>query len=157
MNPFRTSFTRALLLTLAAGSLAACKGKPAEGADSSQIVATNGTVITNPSVKIASLEIGRSVGPDKKIKDKTDEFALNDLVVYVSIGTEGKAINAPVTVRWISEKGELIDEQSQPVTTDVPTQLEFHTARPSGWQPGKYEVKVLENGNEVASKKFEVK
>ena len=106
-------------------------------------------------VSVADIEIGRSVGADKTIADKTDSFGSGD-TIYVSVKTVGSAPSATLTARWTYQDGQVVDDSSQTISPSASAVSEFHVAKPDGWPSGSYQVEVLLNGTSAGTKKFKV-
>ena len=107
-------------------------------------------------VTVTGVEMGRAVGGDKRITDKTDEFKPND-VIYASVITSGTAANSMLKARWTYEDGQVVDESEQPIAPTADAATEFHISKPDGWPAGKYKVEVMQDGNVVQTREFEVK
>jgi hypothetical protein len=106
-------------------------------------------------VKISSVELGRHVGPDKKVTASEDDFTPRD-TIYASVLTNGSAPNATVVARWTFEDGQVVKEDSRTIAPNGPEATEFHISKPSGWPKGKYKLTVSVGGSTEA-KDFEVK
>lgn len=115
-------------------------------------------VTTPQALRVTDVELGRSVGPDKRVNDNadTDEFRPND-TIYASIDTEGTASGVTLMARWTFQDGQVVDETSQTISPTGPTVTEFHIAKPDGFPVGKYKVEIRLNGQTVETKDFEVK
>lgn len=112
---------------------------------------------TSMSLRVTEVEIGRSLEPDKRIKDKTGDFRVTD-TIYASVRTEGAANGATLTARWTHGKdNQVINTENQTVTSTGDQITEFHIVKPSGWPKGEYKVTILLNGTEVSTKDFAVK
>ena len=103
------------------------------------------------ALSVVDIDMGRHIGPDKKITDGTDDFAPND-TIYASVHTSGTANNSPVMARWTFQDGSVVDEQTHNVTTTEDTYTEFHIAKPGGFPKGKYTVHIMIDGREVRTK-----
>ena len=132
--------------TLLLAMTAACN-KPAS---------TNGTSTTTASVKVTDVTLGRAIGGDKSITDKTDDFHPND-TIYASVATDGFAANAALRAKWTYEDGQVVDDSTRNVATNTRERTEFHIAKPNGLPAGKYQVEIFLNGTSAETKKFEVK
>jgi hypothetical protein len=146
------SMSRAILLTaglLGLAALAGCKKKDAPAGDSS-------TVSTTPAFRVTDVDLGRSIGADKRVSDKTDHFARTD-TIYASVTSEGSAPSKALSARWTFEDGQVVDEQSQTITPSGSATTEFHIMKPTAWPVGKYKVEILVDGVSVQTKEFEVK
>jgi hypothetical protein len=107
------------------------------------------------AVRVTDVDLGRSLGADKRIADKTDSFKPTD-TIYVSVATDGSAPSATLKARWTYAEGQLVQESSQTIAPTGPAVTEFHVAKPDGWPKGTYKVEVLLNGNSVETESFKV-
>jgi hypothetical protein len=107
------------------------------------------------AVRVTDVDLGRSLGADKRVTDKTDSFKPNE-TVYVSVTTEGSAPTATLKARWTYEGGQLVQESSQTIAPTGAAVTEFHVAKPDGWPKGSYKVEVFLNGNSVETESFKV-
>jgi hypothetical protein len=106
--------------------------------------------------EVGDIDMGRHIGPDKKISDKTDDFAPTD-TIYASITTKGGSAPVPVMARWTFQDGQVVHEETQQVAGGMDGVTEFHIVKPGGWTKGKYTVHILVNGAEVRTKDVTVK
>ena len=135
----------ALVLTLAVASVA-CRGdKPADTTSNSTSV-----------VKVTDVTLGRAIGGDKSVTDKTDNFRPND-TIYASVTTDGTAASSSLRARWTYSDGQVVDESTRPFAPNGRAVTEFHIAKPDGWPLGNYQVEIFLDGRSVETKKFEVK
>ena len=126
---------------------AACRGDRAPG--------TTGTTGTT-AVRVTEVTLGRAVGADKAVTDRTDNFKPSD-TIYASVATEGSAPSATVRARWTFEDGQLVDESTRTIAPNNRERTEFHISKPSGWPAGKYKVEVFLDNQSVETKSFDVK
>ena len=106
--------------------------------------------------KVVSVDLGKSIGDDKKIKDAATTFGPKD-TIYAVVSTEGAAPKATLKARWTyGAKGTLVNEESRDIAPTGPAATEFHIAKPSGWPVGHYKVEVSADGTSAATKEFEV-
>ena len=133
----------ALCLGLAVGATA-CAKKTAE----------NPAATTE--VSVTGVDLGRSIGGDKRVTERADQFGPND-VIYASVLTSGTSPSAILKARWTYEDGQLVDEAEQAIAPAGVTASEFHVSKPDGWPVGKYRVEVYLNGTPAMSKEFQVK
>jgi len=110
---------------------------------------------TSAPIQVADVDLGRAVGADKQVTDKTDDFKPND-TIYASVHTTGSAQNVTVATRWTFEDGQLVSERSESISPTGDAHTEFHVSKPSGLPEGKYTVHVLVNGQEVSTKDFKI-
>jgi len=141
--------TSILALALAAVLSAACTR-------SSDNPGTTGTTGTGDGVRIAQIDLGRSVNADKTINDTAASFKPND-TIYASIATRGTtAATATLKARWTYRDGQVVNESTQTIAPTGDARTEFHVSKPDGWPTGKYKVEVFVNGSSGATKDFEV-
>ena len=127
--------------------IAACRG----GANNNN----NTTTGTAGSVRVTDLTLGRSVGGDKAVTDRTESFKPND-TIYASVTTEGSAPSATLRAKWSFEDGQTVDETTQTIAPNSQARTEFHISKPNGWPAGKYKVEVFLNDMSADSKTFVV-
>jgi len=142
-------YARALtgsLLLIALAAVAACSSKPAP---------PPAAPATAAGVKVTDISLGRGLGADKTIADKTESFKPAD-TIYVSIKTEGTASSATLGARWTFQDGQVVDESKQTIAPTGDAFTEFHISKPDGWPAGKYKVEVMLDGASAGSKDFEV-
>ena len=124
--------------------------------DNTATVDTGSRAETNAAVRVTEVEVGRTIGADKRLTDKTDEFRPTD-VIYAVVETKGSDPNAALQARWTFQDGQVVDESSQNISAGGEDVTEFHITKPSGWPKGKYKVEILLNGQPADSEEFEVK
>jgi hypothetical protein len=110
---------------------------------------------TAAAVRVTDLTLGRSVGGDKAVTDRTESFKPND-TIYASVATEGSAQSATLRAKWSFEDGQLVDETTQTIAPNSQARTEFHISKPNGWPAGKYKVEVFLNDQSAESKTFVV-
>jgi hypothetical protein len=123
---------------------AACRGNGAN--------TTAGTA----GVRVTDVTLGRSVGGDKAITDRTDTFKPND-TIYVSVATDGAAQSATLRAKWSFEDGQLVNESTRTIAPLNKERTEFHIAKPDGWPAGKYKLEVFLNDQSAETKSFDVR
>jgi hypothetical protein len=122
--------------------------------DASRVDTAAGVVVND--VAVADIDIGRHIGSDKKISDKTDDFARTD-TVYAVVSTSGSSPSATLQAKWTYQDGQTVDQSSETIAPSGPAVTEFHISKPGGLPAGKYKVEILLNGNPAGSKDFTVK
>jgi hypothetical protein len=154
MHRARSFLSGILCLTVLAA--AAC-GRQDRAATDTTGVAT-GTIDTaaTSSVRVTGVDLGKSIGADKKIKDGESSFSPRD-TVYAVVATEGAGPNQAIVTRWMGPDGQTVQELREVISPTGEAVTEFHIVQPSGLAKGKYMVHVLLNGNQVQVKEFEVK
>ena len=141
----------ALLLILSAG---ACGKK--DNAAVSDTTSLGPTPDSGP-IRVSDIELGRRIGPDKKINDETDDFAVRD-TIYVSVSTEGASTGSRLSAKWTYNDKQVVDSSSQSISpTGGTTVTEFHITKATAWPKGNYKVEILLDGVSAGTKDFEVK
>ncbi len=135
---------RALVGVLAAAAAAGCRSSPGEARASRPA-----------QLRVTAIELGREVGPDKRVREPSGSFAVRD-TIYASVLTDGTAPLANLTARW-RRGGELLHETTQTIAPEGETASEFHVWDPRGWpRGGGYEVEILVDGVPSGSRPFSV-
>lgn len=118
--------------------------------------ATQVTDSSSGSFDVGDIDMGRHIGADKKISDKTDDFAPTD-TIYASIHTKGSSAPVQLTARWTFQDSTVVAEDTQTVQPGVEADTEFHIVKAGGWPKGKYTVHIMADGKEVKTKEVTVK
>ena len=147
-HPYAIARISCLALTLVA---AGCGKK-----DAPSTADAGGAAATTEAVRVGDVEVGRAIGSDKRLTDKTDDFRPSD-TIYVVVETSGSGAGTPLQARWTFQDGQVVDESSQNIVASGEDVTEFHISKPSGWPKGKYKVEILLNGATAATEDFEVK
>lgn len=108
------------------------------------------------AVTVTEVELGRSVGGNKRVIEKVEIFLPND-TIHASVLTTGSAPSATLKARWTYEDGQLVNESEQAIAATGNDATEFHIFKPDGWPAGKYKLEVFLNGMPVQTREFEVK
>jgi hypothetical protein len=149
MRHFRFTTSLALLAVVLAGG---CKKEPPPPPPTP--IPT--PVPTPVPFKVTSVDLGKSIGDDKKIKDAATTFGIHD-TIYVSISSEGVSPKATLKAKWTyGAKGKLVNEETRDIAPTGPSVTEFHITKPSGWPTGKYTLEVSADESSVATKEFTV-
>jgi hypothetical protein len=114
------------------------------------------TVPATKPFSVGDIDMGRHVGADKKISDKTDDFAARD-TLYASVHTTGGSAPVKLTARWNFQDGKVVKEQTETITGGPDADTDFHIEKASGWPKGKYTLHILTDGTEAKSKEITVK
>jgi hypothetical protein len=146
----RTSRTL-LALALGVAAVAGCKKK-----ENSTVGADSSLVANEPAFRVQNIDLGKSVGTDKRVVASTDNFGTRD-TVYASVMTEGSAPSKTITARWTFEDGQVVNEETQTISPSGPAVTEFHITKATPWPAGKYKVEILVDGASAGTKDFEVK
>ena len=110
----------------------------------------------NAAVRVTDVTLGRAIGGDKAITDRTDTFRPND-TIYASVETDGSANSATLRARWTFEDGQVVDESTQTIAPTRRERTEFHISKPNGWPAGKYKLEVFLDDRSVETESFEVR
>lgn len=110
---------------------------------------------TTSSARVSDFAVGRTINPDKTIKDSTDTFLPSD-TIYVSVKTDESAQGAKLQTKWYFND-KVVEESSETIAETGPSITEFHLSKPDGWPVGSYRIEVLVNGSSAGSKTFDVK
>lgn len=140
----------ALLLVVAMGCKKEAPPPPAE-------TSTTPPAAPAPAaLMVIGVDLGKSIGPDKKVTSPTATFGRRD-TIYASVNTVGTGSNANLAAKWAYQTGQVVDSSVQTISPSGPSQTEFHIVKPSGWPAGKYTVEIFLNGTSTNVKQFEVK
>ena len=136
-------------------ALAACakKEQPAPAAAAEPTAAPAATAA--PAVHVTDVQLGKSLGPDKKVAAPADIFAPKD-TIFASVATDGAAPSATIHVKWTYENGQTVKEDSRTIAPTGPAQTEFSIQKPDGWPKGDYKVEVSIEGQPSQTKSFKV-
>jgi hypothetical protein len=145
----RDHFRALMGLLLAAGLGAACS-RPAVPPPGTQ-----GAPRVTDVVRVTDVDLGLSVGSDKRVTDRTDSFSPSE-TFYVSVRTEGASPSATLKARWTFQDGQVVKESSQTISPTGMAMTEFHVSNPAGWPKGAYQVEVFLNGSSVETESFKV-
>ncbi len=107
-------------------------------------------------VAVSSLDLGKSVGVDKKVTDAKSDFGPRD-TVFASVGTTGASSGATLSAKWTFQTGQVVDSASQSISPSGPAVTEFHIMKKTPWPIGKYKVSIMLNGAPTMDKDFEIK
>ena len=145
-NAFRT-----LVLAGALGALGAVAGCDRGQRESLDSATGNVGEAVRGTLTVIDVDMGRSVGTDRKIADGTDTFARSD-TIYASVHTSGLARQGDIVGRWVFPDSSVVEQQAEDVTTEGDGYLVFFLTKPEGLAPGKYRFEVVVNGREVREK-----
>ena len=153
----RRSITRALpAISIAlVAALAAC-AKKEQPAPAAAVEPTAAPVATAaPAVHVTDVQLGKSLGADKKVAAPTDTFAPKD-TIFASVATDGAAPSATIHVKWTFQDGQTVKEDSRTISPTGPAQTEFSIQKPDGWPKGDYKLEVSVEGQPATTKTFKV-
>jgi hypothetical protein len=107
-----------------------------------------------PQPAITKIELGSSVGADKRVLATRTSFGVKDSII-ASVYTENTAPGAMLTAKWTFQTGQTVDSTSQTIAAS-PGVTEFHIVKKSAWPVGKYTVQFLLDGSPAGSQEFDV-
>jgi len=107
-----------------------------------------------PQPAVTKIELGSSVGADKRVLAARTSFGVKDSII-ASVYTENTAPGAVLTAKWSFQTGQTVDSTSQTVAAS-PAVTEFHIVKKSAWPVGRYKVEIALNGTPAGSQEFEV-
>ena len=134
-------------------ALSACKKDDAAKVDTT---APTSATPAPAAFDVGDIDMGRHIGADKKISDKTDDFAPTD-TIYASIHTKGGSAPVQLMAHWTFQDSTVVAEDTQTVQAGVDGDTEFHIVKKGGWPKGKYTIHVMADGKEVKTKDVTVK
>lgn len=164
-NPIASALLVALLGTVA---LAGCKKKtePVEPAAPAAEPAMTPAPMPTPApvaatASVTTVDLGNTIGADMKVGTPATTFAPKD-TIYASIGTStsdpAATVPGKLGVKWTHlGSNQVVHEDTRDLSFTGTGNTEFHIAKPDGWPTGKYRLEVLQDGNVVQSREFEVK
>jgi hypothetical protein len=141
--------TMVLLAAMTAFTGIGCKGR------SDTAPAQDVGVATAGEVAIANVQLGKRLGPDKRVASPTTSFSTRD-TIFASVETSGSAPNATINARWTYEGQQVVKEDTRTISPSGTEATEFHISKPGGWPKGKYQFTVSLGGS-TQSKDFEVR
>jgi|RhiMetdeSRZDD1v2_1073273.scaffolds.fasta_scaffold383565_2 hypothetical protein len=107
----------------------------------------------NEPLRIATLQLGKSLNPDNSVGTHTTRFKPDD-TVYVSLLSDDPGYGT-VTVRWLLN-GQVVSEAKRDVSYTRGAATEFHLQNSGGFPHGNYRVEILINGQPAGSREFRV-
>ena len=107
-----------------------------------------------PQPAVTKIELGSSVGADKRVLAPRTSFGVRDSII-ASVYTENTAPGAMLTAKWTFQTGQTVDSTSQAVAAS-PAVTEFHIVKKSAWPVGRYKVEISLNGTPAGSQEFDV-
>jgi hypothetical protein len=108
------------------------------------------------AVRITSVDLGKALGPDKKVQAAVTTFAPGD-TIFASVATDGAAPAATIYAKWTFQDGQTVKSDSRAIAPAGPAVTEFSIQNPSGWPKGGYKVDVsVGSAGTAVSKSFRV-
>ena len=132
--------------------LAAATGCSGRAPETGGTAGTSGTT----NVRVTEVTLGRAIGGDKAITDRTENFRPTD-TIYASVATDGSAPTATLRVKWTFDDSQTVNESTRTIAPQNRERTEFHISKPDGWPAGKYKVEVFLNDQPAGLKTFDIK
>jgi hypothetical protein len=104
-------------------------------------------------LQIASIQLGRSLNPDRSVAKFTTVFAPDD-TIYLSVLTTGGG-SGTLSVRWMYGEKVLGEPKKRVADQDLAA-TDFPLQSAAGFPPGEYSVEVFLEGKSVGTKTFRV-
>ena len=105
-------------------------------------------------LRVNDVTLGRSVGSDNRVTDRTNDFGVRD-TIYVVVETDRSTAGGTLAARWTFEDGQVVDETTRTVGSETVTN--FHIANPDAWPAGRYRVEILVNGAVARTEEFTIR
>ena len=158
MRTTRRAASVASALLLAAVFAACNKKDDATVTDTTSLGTTTTTMALDTApIRVSDIQVGKSVGSDKKVGDQTTSFGVRD-TMYVAVITDGAAKDAKLSTKWTYNDRQVVDQSTQTISpAGGETATEFHVTKKTAWPKGKYKVEVMLNGASAGTKDLEVK
>ena len=157
-------FTSATLLRATAFALIipvlACSKKKDDGAYTEPSGSATTTTPVAPAatpLRVAEIDVGRGLNPDKTVREKTDDFGVRD-TIYAAVKTEGASAGSKLDAKWTYQAGQTVSASSQNISpSGGESRHEFHIAKASAWPKGDYKVEIILDGVSAGTKDFSIK
>lgn len=104
------------------------------------------------AMTVASVDLGSAIGADNRVSMPMTSFAKTD-TIHASVATDGPGGN--LTAKW-TMGDKIVDTQDKTVAAG-PQVTEFSVSKPDGWPAGHYTLQVMQGGNVVQTREFDVK
>ena len=117
---------------------------------------TGTTGTSGAALRVTDVTLGRAIGGDKAVTDRTDNFKPND-TIYASIATDGSAASTTLRALWTYQDGQVVNDSNRTIAANNRERTEFHISKPGGFPTGNYQVEIFLDGRSVEKMKFEVK
>ncbi|HSC29027.1 MAG TPA: hypothetical protein VLD67_17255 [Vicinamibacterales bacterium] len=104
-------------------------------------------------LRVASIQLGRSLNADRTVAGHTTKFGPND-TVYISVLTTGRG-SGTLSVRWVYA-GRVVGEPQKQVAYKDFAATDFQLQSAGGFPVGDYTVEVFLDGQSVGTRAFRV-
>jgi hypothetical protein len=108
--------------------------------------------------KVESVALGTAVDASGNLASAPATEFTPTQTIYAVVSTNNSGTNpSTVSAHWEFQGGVTVNDSTQPVTAAGPSVTTFHIEKASGWPPGHYRLVVSVDGQQAATKEFEVK
>ena len=151
----QTAIAAALVATL---GLAGCKKKDETAMTPPPATEPAATtpVETPPAapavLTVTTVDLGNTIGADNRIAAPATSFAKTD-TIHASVATDGPG--GTLTAKWTM--GDKVVNSTDKTIAAGPQVTEFSISKPDGWPVGHYKLAVMQDGNAVQTREFDVK
>lgn len=113
-----------------------------------------------PLATVTSVELGSELNASSRVITPATSFGTGD-TIYASASVTTSDASAPVreqlTARWTYAGNQLVDETSRDYVFTGPAAAAFKIAKPDGWPVGEYRVEIIQGGEVVQTRDFEIR
>jgi hypothetical protein len=117
------------------------------------ILAALSTACSKPTLRVADIQVGRSLNADNSIREHATTFTPKDSI-YVSVITAGKGA-ATLSVRW-TLRDRVLDETKKQIEYTNTAATDFALKSGWGFPKGEYTADIFIDGQPAGSRKFTV-
>jgi hypothetical protein len=129
--------------------LAAACGKKQEAPKAPEAPAPTTVQAPPPAPEpTATIELGRALGPDKRVMAALDTFGTKD-TIYASVTSTNVPADQKLVATWTHESGQTVKVDSAAASG----QNEFHINKKTAWPTGKYKLSVATTGGKALGEK----
>lgn len=111
--------------------------------------------VTMEQVHPVNIELGRGLRKDNHVAEPALVFRPNDSFDFAVV-TEGTAAGPKIAAVVTYQTGAPVFETSRVVNLEGPAVTAFRASNVDGWRVGKYQLRILVNGESFGTKDFEV-
>ena len=108
---------------------------------------------TEEPLQVTTIQLGRSLNPDKTVSDHTTRFKHTD-AIYAAVLTDGSG-SGKIKARWLYA-GQVVSEPEREVSYQGPAATEFHLQNSAGFPPGEYKVELFLDGRPIGARAFRI-
>ena len=117
------------------------------------LVSCLGAGCSRAPLKVATIQVGRSLNSDNSVANITSRFKPGD-TMYAAVITEGRGAGT-LSVRWLAG-GRVVKEEEKDVRYNDRAATEFHLDFAGGLPPGQYRVELFLDGEPIGARDLTV-